>query len=175
MHQDHSQMPSEAEWASALFDDECDLTDEQLKSLTRDPSVAARYAEFAIISDALHPGGSQQVSSGFQLRVMDAIAREPIHFLPAHQREVRQRRRLVSALAAGVGAVGFVSAAYFVALPGLESFDAPVAMQSPVQNPSQAGVQTVRVQSPWQDPQARKFIDAHGPTVVKMRLESEQP
>lgn len=175
MQQDHNPTTSKAEWTSALFDDACSLSDEQIKSLTRDPEVAARYAEYAIISDALHPGGSQHVTQAFQLKVMQAIAQEPVHFLPAHQRQVRQRRRLVSAIAAGVGAVGFVSAAYFVALPGLDAIDTPVAMQGPSQSPSQPVVQTVRVQSPWQDPQARKFIDAHGPTVVKMRLESEQP
>lgn len=178
----HSRDITDAEWASAMFDDECDAPSEAIQRLTRDPLVMDRFTRYALISDALHPGGAQRVSEGFQSRVMQAIAQEPIHFLPAQRREVRQRRRLFSAIAAGVGAVGFVSAAYFVALPGLESLEGPVVAQgfSPPQAVSNqtvqpGAVQTVRVQSPWADPQARRFIDAHGPTVVKMRLESEQP
>jgi len=168
---------SESELASALFDDEMDGSEASLRQRLGSPEIRARFEAYAQISDALHPGGLQPVSADFQSRVMQAVLREPVHFLPVQQREVRQRRRLVSAIAAGVGAVGFVSAAYFVALPSLEGTPAPLVAQAllPSAPTAPVGATAVQVQSPWQDPRALRYIDAHGPTVVKMRLESEQP
>lgn len=168
---------SDAELASALFDDELEGSEPALRQRFQSPQLRESFDVYAEISDALHPGGLQSVSPDFQSKVMLAILREPVHFLPAQRREVRQRRRILSAIAAGVGAVGFVSAAYFVALPGLEADTAPVVAQIPASGSGLApvGSQAVQVQSPWLDAQARRYMDAHGPTVVKMRLEPEQP
>lgn len=167
---------SDAELASALLDGELEGAEDSLGHRLNTPGVRSYFETYAGLSDALHPGGLQPVSSDFQSRVMQSVLREPVHLLPAQQREVRQRRRLVSALAAGLGAVGFVSAAYFVALPELD----PALTQMAVQGQSPApvtsdAVQAVQVQSPWQNPEAQRFMDAHGPLVVKIRLEPGQP
>jgi len=178
-----SSSPSSAELGSALFDGESDRSDQDLSSLLREPAVLDSFTQYARISDALHPGGLQLTSKDFTSRVMQAVAQEPVHLLPAQRRGQRQRNRVLSGLAAGVGALGFVSAAYFVAMPVYGPSETTTVAQSAPSQVAQPGggatavpaLQTVRASSPWQDPDARRLIDAHGPTVVKMRLESEQP
>ncbi len=151
--------------------------------LKEDAALQSTALSYWIISEAMSGVTAANDSDALRFRIAKQLHQEPV-FLPQHHRlanvgagplsgEVRRESRTLSSglrFAAGLAAFGFVaSVVWTVGIDGQGSGSSTVALSSPPK--------PVAVISPLgsdvASPQMRAMVEAHGPMIVRMRMEEQ--
>lgn len=139
----HTQtMPSQDAdaWVSALLDGELD-DGEAKRAISRipgDSEAAARWAEYNLISDALH--GDAADTRSFMARFHDALEAEPTVLAPVSSRKVQPAPYLWTAAAAAMAAITWT---VWTAAPSDSGAERMVSAQTLAANDPRPGVDPV--------------------------------
>ena len=151
--------------------------------LKADPELRSTALSYWVISESMSGVTTTGHSESLQARIAKQLEQEP-HFMPQHHRLANvgagptpggvrpERRGLGSAwrFAAGLAAFGFVaSVVWTVGIDGQGSGSSLVAVSS---SPSPTAVNPI-TGSFDDSPQMRAMVEAHGPMIVRMRMDEQ--
>ena len=155
-----------------------------LARLKTDPELQNTALSYWVISEAMSGVAVTPQSNDLQARIASRLEQEP-HFLPQHHRlanvgagpgpgQVRPERRSLGTglrFAAGLAAFGFVaSVVWTVGVEGLGSGTAPVVARAPMSSPLPP---KTLANAEFVSPQMRAMVEAHGPMIVRMRMDEQ--
>jgi negative regulator of sigma E activity len=148
-----------------------------------EPELRSTALTYWVISEAMSGVTAASHSESLQARIAKQLEHEP-HFMPQHHRlanvgagpgpgGVRLERRGLGTgwrLAAGLAAFGFVaSVVWTVGIDGQGSGSSVAALST---SPSQIAVNPV-IGPRDASPQMRAMVEAHGPMIVRMRMDEQ--
>jgi negative regulator of sigma E activity len=154
-----------------------------VERLKTDPELRSTALSYWILSESMSGVTAARHSETLQQRISKQLEQEP-HFMPQHHRlanvgaglppgQVRPEGRGLGAglrFAAGLAAFGFVaSVVWTVGVDGQGSGSSTLALSTP---PKQV-VMKAPLDPGFASPQMRAMVEAHGPMIVRMRMDEQ--
>ncbi|MGA0954812.1 MAG: RseA family anti-sigma factor [Burkholderiaceae bacterium] len=151
--------------------------------LKTDTELQSTALSYWILSESMSGVTAARHSETLQARIAKQLEQEP-HFMPQHHRlanvgaglspgEVRREGRGLGAglrFAAGLAAFGFVAAVVWtVGIDGQGSGSPMLSLSSP----SSQVVAKAPLDPGFASPQMRAMVEAHGPMIVRMRMDEQ--